>query len=312
MKLDDVRKYASPDFQYTEEKQHQLHKYLSSISSEPSGMYQELEMSSRHVETYRDISYSDMKVALHSHNFYELLYFSAAEGVEYLVDSHRYRLCNGDVICIPPGISHRPILPQDRKEPYERYVVWLNPDFVTKMELQFLQPVAGRRELPFLIRTQGTRWENLADIFLRGIREAERKRTGWETAVIGNTLMILTYLSRAHMEHNAGIMKEEQPDLLDRVTAFIEAHYAEHFTVKDISRKFYVSDSTVSHLFKQKMGISIYHYVTQRRLILAKTLIMDGIPLEQVAARVGFSDYSTFYRAFRQEYGISPRQYKNL
>lgn len=70
--------------------------------------------------------------------------------------------------------------------------------------------------------------------------------------------------------------------------------------------------STVSHQFKQKMGVSIYQYITQRRLISAKALIARGIALEQVAVQVGFSDYSAFYRAFKQEYGISPRQFRNL
>ena len=60
------------------------------------------------------------------------------------------------------------------------------------------------------------------------------------------------------------------------------------------------------------MGLSLYHYITQRRLISAKNLISTGIPLEHVATQVGFSDYSTFYRAFKQEYGISPRQYRSL
>jgi len=312
MKLDDIRKHAAFDFQYTEEKQKQLHEYLRSISIEPSAMYQELEMSSHFVDTYRDTSYANMKVALHSHDFYELLYFSSAEGVEYLVDSHRYRLHKGDVICIPPGISHRPILPKNMQQPYVRDVIWIAPELVSKLELQFLQQHAGEKEIPFLIGTQGTYWEFLSELFLRGIREAEKRYPGWEMAVIGNTMMILIYLSRAHKEHGAGAMKEEQPELLDRITAYIENHYAEHFSVGDLSKRFYVSDSTVSHMFKQKMGVSIYRYMTQRRLISAKIMISEGIPLEQVAIRVGFSDYSSFYRAFKQEYGISPRQYKNL
>ena len=98
----------------------------------------------------------------------------------------------------------------------------------------------------------------------------------------------------------------------DMAALYIEQHYAEHITVYDIAHKFYVSDSSISHHFKQKMGISIYHYVTQRRLISAKNLISKGMALEQVAARVGFSDYSAFYRAFKQEYGISPRQYRSI
>ena len=60
------------------------------------------------------------------------------------------------------------------------------------------------------------------------------------------------------------------------------------------------------------MGVSFYRCVTQRRLIASKALILQGIPLEQVSERVGFADYSGFYRAFRQEYGISPRQYRRM
>jgi AraC-like DNA-binding protein len=60
------------------------------------------------------------------------------------------------------------------------------------------------------------------------------------------------------------------------------------------------------------MGVSVYRYITQRRLIAAKSRIEAGESMENVALAVGFSDYSGFYRAFKQEYGISPRQYRNL
>lgn len=52
--------------------------------------------------------------------------------------------------------------------------------------------------------------------------------------------------------------------------------------------------------------------MTQRRLIAAKTLIEKGQLLEAVANQTGFSDYSSFFRSFKQEYGISPRQYRKL
>ena len=82
-------------------------------------------------------------------------------------------------------------------------------------------------------------------------------------------------------------------------------------TLSDFAKRYYVSESTISHLFKQKMGVSVYNYVTQRRLIAAKNLILRGATLETVADQVGFSDYSTFYRAFKGAFGISPRQFRN-
>ena len=107
-------------------------------------------------------------------------------------------------------------------------------------------------------------------------------------------------------------MEAEKPELLDRIMAYIEAHYADSITIGDLAKQFYVSNSTVSHLFKQRLGVSLYHYVTQRRLIAAKSLIEQGALLESVAVQTGFSDYSGFYRAFRQEFGISPRTYRAM
>ena len=87
---------------------------------------------------------------------------------------------------------------------------------------------------------------------------------------------------------------------------------AEKITLEDLARHLYVSESTVSKIFRQKMGVSFYRCVTQQRLISAKTLINEGKSLEDVSRAVGFTDYSTFYRAFKKEYGITPRQYTQL
>jgi AraC-like DNA-binding protein len=63
---------------------------------------------------------------------------------------------------------------------------------------------------------------------------------------------------------------------------------------------------------RRKKGVSFYRCLTQQRLIAAKTLIGQNVPLEAVSHQVGFSDYSTFYKAFHKEFGISPRQYRQL
>lgn len=312
MKLDDVRKLTAVEFPHTREGQQQIHEFLMSIGIDPGNLYQELEMTSQFVNTHRDTSYTSRTVSLHSHSYVEILYCRSAAGVEYLVGPNRYKLQKGDIVLVPPGTSHRPILPEKMTGPYVRDVLWVNADFLMSLLPFFPSSSVSAQNRTALIRTTGTQWEFLGELFQAGVREETQKNTGWEAIVLGNTLKILAYLDRACSDHGADILKAEKPELLDKVTAYIEAHYAEHITISELAHKFYVSESTISHLFKQKMGISIYHYVTQRRLISAKNLITEGIPLEQVATRVGFSDYSAFYRAFKQEFGISPRQYRNL
>lgn len=279
---------------------------------EPGSVYQELEMTSSLVDTHRDISWSNEHLQLHSHSFFELLWCVSCRDVEYLVGTERYKLQPGDLIFVPPGISHRPLLPERVEEPYVRFVLWISGDFLERFASLFPYPLTGHRLLPNMLRTGGTRWERLGELFLEGVLESEQRQDGWEAAVVGNTLNLLAQIKRATDDRSARALEAEQPELLDRILAHVEEHYREELTIGTLAERFYVSPSTVSHLCKQKLGVSLHRLLTQRRLIGAKSLIDRGTPLEEVARQVGFRDYSGFYRAFRQEYGISPRQYRQL
>lgn len=278
--------------------------HLKSIGFEPGTFYQELEMTSRYVDTHQDLSMTNSQVNLHSHSFYEILCCQNTCDVEYLVGAERYRLQKGDVVIIPPGVSHRPLLPEQMAEPYRRDVLWLSQEFAASLP-HFLPE-------PQLLRTAGTQWEFLSELFRNGVRESEQRRLGWEEAVLGNSLQILVYIRRALDDRTAAPLRVVQPELLDLVMAYVEEHLAQKITLADVAKHFWVSQSTISQTFRNKMGVSFYRCVTQRRLIAAKSLILQGLPLEQVNERVGFTDYSTFYRAFKQEFGISPRQYRKM
>ena len=309
MKLGDLQKLVQliPDLNAPDVQQ-QLHIQIRKLGLNPDALYQELEMTSRFVDTHRDSSDSNAQIRLHSHSFYELLYCCNNCGAEYLVGTERYRLQRGDIVLVPPGVSHRPLLPETVVQTYDRYVLWLSPEFMENYIHSFFDPFQGR----LLLRTWGTRWESLGELFHRGIREAEQQRDGWEAAVAGNTITLLTQIKRALGDRTTDLLTAEKPELLDKLMAFVEENYAEPINIDALARRFFVSSSTISHLFRQKMDVSFYRYVTQRRLIAAKTLIGQGVHLQAVAGRTGFPDYSGFYRAFKQTYGISPRQYREL
>ena len=251
-------------------------------------------------------------VRLHSHTFYEVLYCRNTCGAEYLVGAVRYRLQRGDIVLVPPGVSHRPLLPEKMAEPYKRYVLWISPEFI-QMAAELYGGRKGQEWLcTNLIRTVGTPWEFLGSYFRTGVQEAEARLPGWEAALAGNTTMLLVQLHRALQDSKVRPLPVEKPDLLDQVMAYVEANLGRKVTLGEIAHQFYVSESTISQLFRKKMGVSFYQCVTQRRLIAAKSLIGQDIAMEEVSRQVGFADYSSFYRAFKQEFGISPRQYRNL
>lgn len=286
--------------------------YLRSLGLDPGNLYQELEMESRFVNTHRDTSYANTRVNLHSHTFYEVLFCRSCKGVEYLVGTERYRLCEGDVIIVPPGVSHRPLLPEDLAQPYIRDVVWMSTEFVQQLRRWFPALDIGIENYTTLLHTKEDAQASIGKLFEQGIREAESDADDRELAVIGNTVTLLVQLHRAYVSRSARPMQAERPELLDRVLQDIEDNLAQKITLAEVARRFFVSESTIAQLFRKKMGVSFYHCVTQRRLIAAKTLIAQGVQLDSVSRQVGFTDYSTFYKAFKKEYGISPRQYRDL
>ena len=67
--------------------------------------------------------------------------------------------------------------------------------------------------------------------------------------------------------------------------------------------------NTLTRQFKRLTGMTPGECIRQRRLEAAHTMIAPGAPMQQACAECGFSDYSAFYRAFRQTYGASPSAY---
>lgn len=294
---------------------YQLRKQLGTLTSTDrrdyllqSGrnFYQEMEMTGRYVDTHPDSGMG--QVQLHSHSFWEVIYCRSDSGVEYLVGAERYRARKGDVVVVPPGISHRPLIPSRLDTPYDRYILWLSAEFGGLLK----HVSASTEPLPYLIRPAPSHQPILRQHFKNGIREAAEQGPDWEMALVGNTMLLLTFLRRIVLDETASIPSAEAPELMDRIMAYIEDHLNEKITLSDTAQHFFVSSGTISRTIREKMGASFYRCVTQRRLIAAKSLILQGVPLESVNEQVGFSDYSTFYRAFKQEYGISPSRFRKL
>ncbi len=105
-------------------------------------------------------------------------------------------------------------------------------------------------------------------------------------------------------------MDHRQQLLLDSILQYIRMNLSEKITAKDIAHRFYISESYLGKLFRNRLDTSFYKFVMQTRLQLARQLMGENIPLEQICTKTGFCDYAALYRAVKNVFGITPQEYR--
>lgn len=98
--------------------------------------------------------------------------------------------------------------------------------------------------------------------------------------------------------------------LLEQISSYVDEHLSEKITLQVVAGHCNVSVSTVTQLFQKEADVTFHQYLTRRRMDAAQKLIASGMHLEEAGKLVGYSDHSSFYRAFRQTFGVSPRAYR--
>lgn len=94
------------------------------------------------------------------------------------------------------------------------------------------------------------------------------------------------------------------------VMRYLNENLAQEITLEETARHFFVSKYHLCHTFREHTGVSVFSYLNTKRIALAEQLLEDGITAADVAFRVGFRDYSVFYRAYKKITGESPSRTK--
>src|SRR5262249_10347644 len=101
------------------------------------------------------------------------------------------------------------------------------------------------------------------------------------------------------------------PDRLQRVLALIEERLAEAIQVRDLADAVHLSPYHFARLFKQATGQAPHLYITWQRMDRAMELLaQSGLPLAQVARRVGYHTQAHFTGVFHARVGTTPRAYR--
>jgi DNA-binding response OmpR family regulator/nitrogen-specific signal transduction histidine kinase len=109
----------------------------------------------------------------------------------------------------------------------------------------------------------------------------------------------------------AAIQKTED-DFVKKVTQVIEAHFTdEQFTVEQLCKQVYMSHSQLHRKLEALTGCSPNKFIRMIRLNRATTLLKDpSLSISSIALECGYNDPGYFARVFKQEYGITPQEWR--
>lgn len=107
------------------------------------------------------------------------------------------------------------------------------------------------------------------------------------------------------------LRQQQKSQRLKKVLDHISQHYAERITVPEAARLAGMSSAAFMKLFKQVAGMTFVSYTTRVRLTHSLPLLREtDLSIAEVSGRVGFSEQSYFDRRFKQQFGITPLQYR--
>jgi len=240
---------------------------------------------------------------VHAHEHYEFVIFLKGDA-SFVVEGMEHQLAPYDVMISRPGEMHQ-IFHHSPAE-YERIVITFSDSFFIHNDCIGYRDIFTEREIgrDNVIPAAGVQKASVSYILSR-LESYIRDEDDNELVIRCALIELLYTLNRLKPKKAAGHVPNEA---VLQVATYINQNLSGDLSLEYLSEKFFISKYYLCRTFKKYMGITVGQYITQKRILLAKSLHQDGYSLSEAATLCGFTDYSAFYKAFMKETGLSPRE----
>ena len=247
-------------------------------------------------QTKKDFSY-------HYHDFHKIIVFISGK-VTYHIEGKAYHLKPRDILLVSQGAIHKPEI--DPSVPYERYIFWIRDD-LSCQELNTCFHCANDRSFN-LVRADSTLQEHLKDLLPEIEQTLRNEQFGEEALRNALFTQFMVYINRIFLRTSSTPDKKSysSDSQVEQLLKYINRNLSDDLSIDQLADHFFFSKYHMMRKFKAETGYTIHSYVTNKRLLLARSLLSQGTPVMKAAEKSGFQDYTTFVRAYKKQFGKVP------
>ncbi|MFD0962015.1 helix-turn-helix domain-containing protein [Paenibacillus chungangensis] len=271
--------------------------------------------------SFRDTKSAQNELPDHIHDWYEIVYIYSGGGT-FFIDQGIYEARAGDVLLIPGNTIHRSF-PVDA-DPKTSTALFFSPSLLHHQPLgdsfSYLRLFElARRHRSYLLTLDTQQQGRIVELIQHIHLEMSHRTVGYRQAALLHLQHILLLLSRCRMydQSERGASESNRvsvPSWMNGILRYIEDHLDDQLGLAQLAERSSVTPSHFSRVFKGLTGMNVTDYVTTKRIIRAKELLLESDRnddnIAAIAASCGFDSLPHFHRRFKALTGTTPAKYR--
>ena len=228
---------------------------------------------------------------------YYILHFITKGKGRFVIGDKEYILKKGDCFLLPPKITT--YYEADKKNPYTYY--WIGFDGIeAKGLLEKTGLVIGDN---YVIHPKN--FNSVFEMF-SNFDVSTTNNSAIPYQLVGKLYLLFSEIMSDQSSEN-----EQKSNYVDLAINYMNLNYAKNISIELLSRIVGVDRTYFYRLFKESTKISPKEYLSNLRIEKAKMLLCNSnMNIKEIALSVGFSNYLSFERVFKEKSGVNPTIYR--
>ena len=259
----------------------------------------------------------------HQHGFYEFSYILGGTGYQG-IDNRNYEVQYGDITFVNPKEVHqvftKDFFTNDGKLLYVD--VYVSEKFISRelmsdsvrwniiSELLFEKNDGQKVTVAPVVHIPEKDQTFVAEIFNQMCKEYAEKKPHYQEIMKKLFLIVVDLIVRC-IESCNGITLTNTGAIPRNVMQYIDEHYRENITLKQLAAMSYMQPAHFCKQFKKCYNITFLKYIHKKRIDLAVDILKRGniVRIGDIGEYVGYNTRQQFYKYFHQFMGCTPSDY---